>query len=166
MELKETLVAISDDARSWLKNWARDFTEAEAVQPRSDPRAPNPLAWQLGHLACVEDEVAQLFTTGEPGESLVEPALRAVCATGSAPPTADTRYPAVGELWRLLDRTHERLLQLVAIAEGGDLDRGPRVPNPYFRSLGQAVYEAALHESYHVGEIGALRKSLGKPRIG
>ncbi len=66
MELKETLIAISDDARSWLKTWARDFSDAEAVQPRSDPRAPNPLPWHLGHLACVEDEVTRLFTTGEP----------------------------------------------------------------------------------------------------
>lgn len=39
-------------------------------------------------------------------------------------------------------------------------------PNPYFHSLGQGVYEAALHENYHVGEIAALRKVLGKPRIG
>lgn len=53
---------------------------------------------------------------------------------------------------------------------GGDLwtlvDRPPRVANPYFSSLGQGMYEAALHENYHVGEIAALRKILGKPRIG
>ena len=70
------------------------------------------------------------------------------------------------ELWRLLDRTHERLLTLLANADGADLDRGPRVPNPHFRSLGQAAYEAAVHESYDVGGIGALRKAWGKPRIG
>jgi hypothetical protein len=40
------------------------------------------------------------------------------------------------------------------------------VANPYFHNLGQGVYEVALHENYHVGEIAALRKILGKPRIG
>jgi hypothetical protein len=40
------------------------------------------------------------------------------------------------------------------------------VANPYFHSLGQGVYEAALHENYHVGEIAALRQVLAKPRIG
>lgn len=28
------------------------------------------------------------------------------------------------------------------------------------------IYEVALHETYHVGEIAVLRKALGKPRIG
>jgi hypothetical protein len=40
------------------------------------------------------------------------------------------------------------------------------VTNPYFHTLGQGVYEAALHENYHVGQIGALRKRIGKSRIG
>ena len=48
MELKDTLRAISDGARGWLKAWARDFTEEEARRPTGDSRAPNPLAWQLG----------------------------------------------------------------------------------------------------------------------
>jgi hypothetical protein len=51
-------------------------------------------------------------------------------------------------------------------ASAADLDRPPRVDNPFFRSLGQAVYEAALHENYHVGQVGALRRRLGKARIG
>jgi hypothetical protein len=39
-------------------------------------------------------------------------------------------------------------------ASPAELDRPPRVANPYFHNLGQGVYEAAL------------RKVLGKPRIG
>lgn len=166
MELKDTLRAISDDARGWLKAWARDFTEAEAVQPAGDSRVPNPLAWQLGHLACTEEDVAGLFAVGAAPEPLVPAALRAVCATGSPAPTAETRYLPLEALWALLDRTHERLLAVLDAATTADLDRPPRVANPYFHSLGQAVYEAALHENYHVGEIAALRKVLGKPRIG
>jgi hypothetical protein len=166
MDLKQTLLAISNDARGWLKTWGRDFTESEALEPSAGSRAPNPLAWQLGHLACVEEDVAQLFGPGTPPPPLVPKSLRAVCATGSASPSADTRYPPLAELWTLLDRTHAQLLEVLENAAAGDLDRAPRVPNPFFRSLGQGIYEAALHENYHVGEIGALRKALGKPRIG
>ena len=166
MELKDTLRAISNDARGWLKAWAGDFTEAEASQPAGDSRAPNPLLWQLGHLACTEEDVAGLFTLGTPPPPLVSGALRAVCATGGPAPTPETRYLPLDALWALLGRTHERLLGVLEPASPAELDRPPRVANPYFQTLGQGVYEAALHENYHVGEIAALRKVLGKPGIG
>lgn len=165
MELKNTLRAISDDARGWLNVWAKDFTEAEALKLAPDGRAPNPLAWQLGHIACVEDDVAQFFWSDPAPVPLVPPALRQVCGTGSPAPTGATRYLPLTDLWALLERTHARLLGLLEAAEPADLDRGPRVANPYFHSFGQGLYEAALHENYHVGEIAALRKILGKPRI-
>jgi hypothetical protein len=166
MELKETLRAISNDARGWLKAWAKDFTDAEALEPSPERQAPNPLAWQLGHLACVEDDVSQLFSSDPPPERLVPEALRAVCATGSPSPTRATLYLPLAELWALLEATHARLLDLLDAAGSADLHRPPRIANPYFRSLAQGLYESALHENYHVGEIGALRKALGKPRIG
>jgi hypothetical protein len=166
MELKDTLRAISNDARGWLKAWAGDFTEAEASQPTGDGRAPNPVAWQLGHLACTEEDVAGLFSSGPVPTPLVPDSVRAVCATGSPAPTPATRYPPLAVLWTLLDRTHERLLGVLDTASPAEFDRPPRVSNPYFHSLGQGVYEAALHENYHVGEIAALRKALGKHRIG
>jgi hypothetical protein len=166
MDIKPTLLAISNDARAWLKAWAQDFTEAEARLPVPASRAPNPLAWQLGHIAWVEDDVAQLFTLEERPEPLVPPAVRAACATGSPAPDERTGYLSLPELWALLGRTHTHLLAILDAAEDADLDRPPRVANPYFRSLGQGVYEAALHENYHVGEIAAVRKALGKARIG
>jgi hypothetical protein len=165
MDVKPMLVAISNDARGWLKAWAQDFSEAEARQPAAN-RAPNPLAWQLGHIACVEDDVVQLFTREELPHSLVPADLRATCATGSPAPDHTTSYPSLVELWSLLERTHTQLLAILNAAEEADLDRPPRLTNPYFRTLAQGVYEAALHENYHVGEISAVRKALGKPRIG
>ncbi|HWB40406.1 MAG TPA: DinB family protein [Gemmatimonadales bacterium] len=166
MELKDTLRAISNETRGWLKAWAGDFTEAEANEPVGDDTAPHPLAWQLGHLACTEDDVACLFSTEASPVPLVPDSLRAVCATGSPPPPPGTEYPPLATLWILLERTHERLLGVLDAASLADLDRPPRVTNPYFHTLGQGVYEAALHENYHVGQIGALRKRIGKSRIG
>lgn len=157
MELRQTLRDISNDARGWLTHWAKDFAQAEAVD--SGGAAVNPLAWQLGHLACTEDEVYQLFAGGD---SILPTGIREICGTGCPPPTAQTEYPGLSELWELLDRTHNRLLSLI----DGDLEQAPLKENPHFKSVGQAVYELALHENYHVGEIGVLRKQLGKKKIG
>jgi hypothetical protein len=162
MNLEQTLRDVSNDARGWLNTWARDFTEAEAGAAGSG-QAPNPLLWQLGHLACVEDDVCWLF--GAP-DRLAGEGLRAACSTGSPAPTRATRFPSLAELRTLLDATHARLLRLLEQASDGGLDRPPREANPFFKSLGQAIYEVALHETYHVGEIAALRRALGKPRIG
>jgi hypothetical protein len=161
MQLRDALLAISNDARGWLKAWASDFTEAEAKDSGGTPT--NPIAWHLGHLASTEDEVYQLFT-GKPG---VAPAdLVAACGSGCPVPGAATRYPALAELWALLERTHAQIESLIGTATDADFDRPPLKENRFFKTLGQAVYEAALHENYHVGEIATLRKALGKKRIG
>lgn len=161
MELRQTLIDVVNDARGWLKVWAADFTEAEAT--RTVPGGPNPVAWQLGHLALVEDEVCTLFSGRGPE---LPASLRSACASGGPSPGADAVFPSLAELWQLLEATHGRLLGLVANAGPADFDRESSPPNRFFRTLGQAIYEVALHENYHVGQIAALRKALGKPRIG
>ena len=62
-------------------------------------------------------------------------------------------FPPLAELWTLLERTHKRLLDVLDAASPAELDRPPRVANPYFHTLGQGIYQAALHENYHVGQI-------------
>lgn len=161
MELRQTLIDISNDARGWLKAWAQDFEQTAATN--SGGTKTNPVAWQLGHIASAEEDVYRLFS-GKPG--VVPEEVRAVCATGCPQPTAATRYPPLSDLWALLGQTHERLIGLVEAASDADLDRQPLEENRYFTSLGQAIYEIALHENYHVGEIGTLRKALGMRRIG
>ena len=85
--------------------------------------------------------------------------------SGAPAPTKDTKYPPLGDLWAHLDRTHARLKGMVESASEKDLDRPPREPNDFFKSLGQAAYEISLHETYHVGSIATLRKAHGKPGV-
>jgi DinB superfamily len=162
MEIRQTLIEISNDARAWLNAWTKDFTDAERNRASNDRTSPNPLAWQLGHIASVEDDVVQLFSGGP---AIVSVPLRAICGTGSPIPTITTKFPSLAELRTLLERTHLALITLVENADEADLDRPPLVENRFFRTLGQSVYEAALHENYHVGQIASLRKAIGKARL-
>ena len=111
MQLKSTLVGISNDARGWLKAWAGDFTEDEARRSGSCPA--NPIAWQLGHIACAEEDVVCLFG----GEAMVPKSLRTACAHGCPAPTTSTAYPPLTELWQHLERTHAVLVGMVDKAD-------------------------------------------------
>jgi len=79
--------------------------------------------------------------------------------------TAATTLPPVAELWALLERTQASIVGLVESSSDAELDRPPLTPHPFFPSLGQAVYTVATNEAYHTGQVGVLRKALGKPRI-
>lgn len=161
MQLRDALLGVTRDARGWLKTWAGDFTQEEAK--RTGGSRVNPIAWQLGHIASAQDDVYCLFT----GDTSVVPtAVRTVCGTGCPKPTRSTRYPPIADLWALLDRTQERLIRLIELSEDANFDQPPLRENPYFTARGQAVYEIALHENYHVGAIAALRAALGKASIG
>jgi hypothetical protein len=160
MRSKEVLVGVVEHARGWTKAWAAGFSDREA---RSSAKSPaNPLAWQLGHIACTQDDVIRLFGDGR---GVTPDSLRAVCGNGAPAPTKRTRYPSQKELWSLLDKTQARLLRLVRAATEKGFDRPPREPNDFFQSLGQAAYEISLHELYHVGAIATLRKAHRKPPV-
>jgi uncharacterized damage-inducible protein DinB len=161
MQLRQALLGTLNDARGWLKAWAGDFTDAEAIQ--AGGTKTNPAAWHLGHIAAAQDLVYRLFS-GKP--SLVPEAVRAVCDTGAPEPTAATRYPRVAELWALLDATHASLVALVEqAADDAAFDRPALTKNAYFHTLGQSIYEIALHETYHAGAVATLRKALGKKKV-
>jgi len=159
MHPRDLLIAMANDARGWLEAWAKDFAESEATATGGAPL--NPIAWQLGHIASAQDHVYQLFT-GEP--TIVPKGVWQVSGIGQPPPPADVRYASLAELWALLGRTQQRLLGLLDGASESDLERPPLEENKHFHTLAQATYEISLHENYHVGMIGALRKALGKTR--
>ncbi len=161
MLLRDTLIAISDDARSWLTYFSRDFTADDA---RRSSGVVNPLAWQLGHLAVTED-YAYRMATGDT-DVLVAKELHDTCGNACPAPTDATTYPPLEELWALLGRTHARVIALAQRSSDTDFDKESVTKNPFFRTVGQTIYELALHENYHVGQVGALRKGLGKPSLG
>jgi hypothetical protein len=160
MHSQQALLGITKSAREWLRYWSSDFSEKEAVT--SAGTGANPLAWQLGHIACTQDMVYSLFT-GKPG--VVPEAVRSLCGTSSPAPTEGTRFPPMAELWGLLERTQANVLQLIETASDADLDKPPVKPHPFFHTLGQSVYTIATNEAYHTGQVGVIRKALGKKPI-
>jgi len=160
MKTAQALLGVTNNSRNWLRMWSSDFSEAEATS--SGGTATNPLAWQLAHIAAIQDEVYMIFA-GKPG--VVPASLRTLAGNASASPVPGTPFPPVNELWTLLDQTHANITALIEATPEGEFDSPPKSPHPFFKSLGQALYTIASNEAYHTGQIGALRKALGKKKI-
>ena len=119
----------------------------------------NPVLWLAGHVA--ETRATLLRVLGEPfdttwgnlfvrGATLQEPA----------------GYPSVEEIKRILVKINAKLY---ATLEGLDDVRlaqpaqGFEMPNA--KTVADQIAFFALHDSYHVGQMGYVRKGLGYSRL-
>jgi hypothetical protein len=153
--------------------FARDYTTQllEGVAADEWFRMPTDgvthLAWQVGHLAMAEYALTMLRIRGK------EPADRAFITNdflrafkkGSAPVADAAAYPPIDEIRRVFDRVHERAL--AELAEYREEDLNEELPEPYalFNTKLGSVFFCSHHEMMHAGQIGLLRRLLGKEPI-
>ena len=139
-----------------------DVAEEETfVQPQEGGNCMN---WILGHIVANRQNALGLVQ----GEPLVDPRIVERYARGSDPVSgpedgaADTK-----ELLLALDATHERLLDYLRSASDEDL--AAPLPGGPSRILGECVGDAlaslAWHEGYHAGQLGILRRMVGRPGV-
>ena len=122
------------------------------------------LAWQMGHLAMAEYGLVLLRVRGkEPSDAefITNDFLRTF-KKGSTPVADPTAYPSPAEIRQTFDAVHAHALDEMA---GFDLDQlADPVPMPtavYETKLG-SLFFCPMHEMIHAGQIGNLRRMLGK----
>ena len=151
-----TLTPIAHQFRDTTRLYARSLSGVgdEALLTRPGPRS-NPLLWVAGHL--VQQRTRLLGALGPPRQIPWDDLF----GTGSI--IGDLRvYPSVGELDAVWGSATQELLRRLEAASTAAL----AAPSPtWLRSqdgtLLGALSFAALHEAYHVGQMGFLRKWLG-----
>ena len=133
---------------------ALDGVSREALLTRPGPRS-NPLIWVAGHL--VQQRTRLLGALG-PARQIPWDDL---FGTGSM--IGDLQhYPGIGELdavWR--SATEELLRRLETIDASSLAAPSPGWLRTQDGTLLGALAFAAMHEAYHVGQMGFLRKWLG-----
>ncbi|GIW94143.1 MAG: hypothetical protein KatS3mg110_2184 [Pirellulaceae bacterium] len=125
---------------------------------------PSHIAWQVGHLAMAQYFLTLMRIRGRQpeDEALIDKDFLRLFQKGSEPDPDPTVYPSVSELRSVLDRVHQRCLEELP-GFGGALLEEP-LPAPYFgypNKLGSLLFCAA-HEMLHAGQIGLIRRQLGK----
>ena len=131
-----------------------DLTDELARRCTRDGEGPS-IAWQVGHIL---DFRCQLITLlGTPKES----PLGVPFATSSATDGAD--YPTVAELlrhWKQIEADLDAALEDAGEATiRRTVEGGFHVGRPTLDAVAFCVF----HEAYHMGALGAIRKTLGLP---
>jgi hypothetical protein len=154
--------------------WARGYTvELLATIPDADWFAvpagcPSHVAWQVGHLAFAEARLVVERVGGrtEVGGGVLPPEFITLFARNSVPEPDSAKHPPPGEIQRVMDHIHEAALRTLRDTADGDLETlVPGSPHRFCRTKADYARWVSHHEFLHAGQIGLIRRMLGKDPV-
>ena len=125
------------------------------------------IAWQVGHLAMSEYGLTLFRQRGrqDVDSQLMSGKFRKLFMRGTEPKQERESYPAPNEICQVLDRVHEQMRAEIAGFDGECLDDPVDAPHSAFATRYGALLFAGDHEMLHAGQIGLLRRLMGKPPL-
>ena len=125
------------------------------------------IAWQVGPLAMADYGVCLVRIRGRRSEDLdlMSGKFRKQFSKGSQPTPDPAANPSPAELRHVLDRVHRQALEELAACSEQQL--AEPIDEPYAvtpTKLGALLF-CSHHEMLHAGQIGLLRRLLGKPPL-
>jgi hypothetical protein len=125
------------------------------------------VAWQIGHLAVAEYGLCLFRMRGrqEGDAELLPSSFRKQFSKGSQPSGDRARYPAPREIREILDQVHAQAMRELPGYSAADLDQPAEEPYAMFPTRLGALIFCSMHEMMHAGQIGLLRRSMGKSPI-
>jgi len=125
------------------------------------------VAWQVGHLAMAEYGLCLFRIRGRRSEDLdlMSGKFRKQFSRGSTPKSDPSIYPSPADIRSVFDRVHEQAMTELADCSEQNLDETIDEPYAVYNTKLGALYFCAHHEMLHAGQIGLLRRLLGKPPI-
>ncbi|MCA9261343.1 MAG: DinB family protein [Planctomycetales bacterium] len=151
-----------ESARAYMLQLIADVDDSQWFT--IPPGASTHLAWQVGHLAMAEYGLTMIRMRGkEPSDAdFITNAFMRTFKKGSTPQPDPSLYPAPEEIRQTLADVHAQALRELPGYDDSTLDEP--LPEPYagFATRLGSLYFCAAHEMLHAGQIGALRRMLGK----
>ncbi len=114
----------------------------------------NCISWIIGHLAAHENQVFVFLGQGQ----VIQPELRKICGYGSPPscPKLDDMWAAWHEITANAD-TFLATLSTEKLQEHFEWKGAPLE-----ESIGTMLYRVIYHYWFHLGEVHAIRQTLGQ----
>jgi len=144
-----SLEDLSADDWFWVPENARDYVTH--------------IAWQVGHIAMSEYGLTLFRQRGRKLEDaeLMSGKFRKLFLKGSTPKPDREAYPTPDEILEVLNKVHQQMrAEIASFEQTLDEESGP--PHAAFATKYGALLFAADHEMLHAGQIGMLRRLMGK----
>lgn len=126
------------------------------------------IAWQVGHIAMSEYGLTLFQQRGRDREidaELMSSKFRKQFMRGTTPSTDRENHPRPTEILEVLGRVHEQMRKEIVTFDGPELDEPLGPPTSAYASRYGALLFAGDHEMLHAGQIGMLRRMMGKPAL-
>jgi len=125
------------------------------------------LAWQVGHLAMAEYGLCLFRQRGrQPVDmELMSSKFRKTFSRGTTPDPDPARNPQPVEILNVLQRIHVQMLAELPDFSDEQLDEPIDQPYAVRATRLGALYFCSHHEMLHAGQIGMLRRLLGKQPV-
>lgn len=123
------------------------------------------IAWQAGHLAMSQYGLTLFQQRGrirEIDSQLMSSKFRKLFMRGTEPASDRDAYPEPQEIREMLDRIHKQMQKEIVTFDGDQLDEELGPPHAGFATRYGALLFAGDHEMIHAGQIGMLRRLMGK----
>ena len=123
------------------------------------------IAWQVGHLAMAEYALALMrVRDSQPGDrDIISRDFRRHFGKGTAPDPDPASNPSPAETLEVFHAVHRQVLEEVPQLDESTLTAPlPEPHHPMFVTRLGALHFCADHEYLHAGQIGLLRRLLGK----
>jgi hypothetical protein len=125
------------------------------------------VGWQVAHLAIAQYGLCLYRVRGRCKEDLklMSSDFRKQFSKGSSPNPDPAQNPAPEEIRAVLARVHQQALAELAGVADADLETPVDEPYAVFNTKLGALFFCSAHEMIHAGQIGLLRRLLGKTPI-
>lgn len=125
------------------------------------------IGWQIGHLAMAEYALTMIRIRGKEPEDaeLISNEFFRKFQKGTTPSESSADMPSPETIRSVFDAVHRQAMSELVKYTDEDLD--VRLPEPHalFDTKLGSIFFCGSHEMLHAGQIGLLRRLMGKPTM-
>lgn len=163
--LLEIAIKQIEFAREYLNSLLADLTEDDWF--RQPPTGVSHIAWQVGHLAVAQYGLALFRIRGrQPVDTKLMPsAFRKKFGKGTTPAPGPHNNPSPDEIRGIFEGIYQQVMKELPEFTDADLEIPVDPPHAVFETKLGALYFCSHHEMLHAGQIGILRRLIGKQPV-